>query len=140
MFITTTKSDFKLLPEGENLLKITSVKLLPSGKPQKVEMTYSSPEGTLTESFDLNVKIGREKLGKRCDVLYHGDLPEGTAIEVTDIPDLFLGKIANVVIKHNASKKDPTRMFANIYFIKEFLEDQSASEAEEDLAEDEDDL
>jgi hypothetical protein len=125
MIIKTSKGTFKRVPEGKQELTITDVKLVPSGKPQKVEFSYVHENGaTFKETFSFTHPVQSAILGKRCDVLYNGDMPEGTEIDTSDLPSMFADKIAvcEIVHKKVADKEDPTkeRTFVNIKYVEEY--------------------
>ena len=128
--ITTSKGTFKRVPEGKQNLLITEVKLVPSGKPQKVEFNYLHENGaTYKETFSFSHPVQASILGKRCDILYNGDMPEGTEINTDDLPSMFTGKLAvcEVVHKIVPDKDDPTkeRTFVNLKYVESYLSDDN---------------
>lgn len=134
MIIKTTKGSYKKVPEGMQDLLITEVKLVPSGRPQKAEFNYEHENGaTMKEFFDFSSKIGQDILGKRCDVLYNGDMPEGTEIDTSDLPAMFEGKVAKAMVVHKDSTKDgKTRTFANIKYVESYSDPVVQSDDEDD--------
>ena len=102
MNIIIKKSGYQLVPEGEQILTVTSVKLLPSGRPSLVEFTYSAENGaTLREQLKFDHPVAVDILGKRCDVALGGTAEEGTEISPDDLEGLFLNKTFKAMIKHN---------------------------------------
>jgi hypothetical protein len=127
MNITIKKSGYQLVPEGEQILTVTSVKLLPSGRPSLVEFMYIADYGaTLKEKLKFDHPVAVEILGKRCDVALGGTAEEGTEISPDDLEGLFLGKRFKAMIKHNQGSKGGT--FANIKYLIELVEDEEAEE------------
>ena len=54
------KGNFKIVPEGERILTITKAEATPSGKPDKLKVTFQDTEGGTIESrymFDNDVSI-----------------------------------------------------------------------------------
>ena len=54
------KGNFKIVPEGERILTITKAEATPSGKPDKLKVTFQDIEGGTIESrymFDNDVSI-----------------------------------------------------------------------------------
>ena len=133
--IKTSKGGFKRVPEGEQELVVTDVKLVPSGKPQKVLFEYSHESGaTLKESFSFTQPMQAKILGTRCDLALDGKVPEGTEIEVTDLPEMFLGKHLIAMIKHHVT--DDNKTYVNIKWVESFFDEQI--ESEEDMSDDDD--
>ncbi len=124
MIIKTSKG-YQRVPEGKQELTITDVKLVPSGKPQKVEFHYVHDNGaTFKETFSFTHPVQSAILGKRCDVLYDGKMPEGTEIDTADLPNMFSNKVAvcEVVHKKVTDKDDPTkeRTFVNLKYVESY--------------------
>lgn len=116
MKIQTQKSTFKMVPEGEQELVVTDVKLVPSGKPQMVEFHYKHENGaTLRERFDFAHPIAMTILGKRCDIALGGSVPEGTEIDSSDLPEMFLDKAVVAQVVHKEGKDG--RTYANISYL-----------------------
>lgn len=136
MTIKTSKGSFKMVPEGDVFLNIKSVELMPSGKPQTIIFTYTHENGAeLKERMSLTHPVAERILGKRCDILYDGELPEGSDIEVGDLPSLFTGKVAHAHVEHNkvTSEKDgKTRTFANVKYVMSYS-DSSVEDEDDDL-------
>ena len=131
MGIVIKKSGYQLVPEGEQILTVTSVKLLPSGKPSLVEFMYRADNGaTLREQLRFDHPVAVDILGKRCDVALGGTAEEGTEIEPEELEDLFLGKKFKAMIKHTQGKKGGT--FANIKYLIELVKDEEV-EGDDDL-------
>lgn len=127
MKITIKKSGYQLVPEGEQILTVTSVKLLPSGRPSLVEFVYSAENGaTLREQLKFDHPVAVDILGKRCDVALGGTAEEGTEISPDDLEGLFLGKTFKAMIKHSEGTKGGT--FANIKYLIELVEDEEVEE------------
>ena len=122
--IKTSKGNFKKVPEGIQNLYITDVKLVPSGKPQKVEFDYEHESGaTFKETFSFTHPVQAKILGQRCDTLYGGDMPEGTEIDTGDLPSMFKGKIAIADVIHKKVEKDGvTKTYVNLKYVKSYSE------------------
>jgi len=123
MIIKTTKSSFKMVPAGEQDLTVTDVKLVPSGKPQMIQFEYAHDNGgTLKETLKLDNDMSLKILGKRCDLALNGKMPEGTEIDINEIPDMFKGKILRAFIVHKEVEKDgKTNTYANIRYVMEIF-------------------
>ena len=135
MAIKITKSTFKKVPEGRQELFIEDVELVPSGKPQKVIFHYKHQNGaTMKETLDFNKEVPVKILGSRCDVLYDGKLPEGTEIEPTDLPEMFLNKIATCMIKY---KEVGDKTYVNIGWVESY---RDGVVDKPDVADEDDDL
>lgn len=119
MKIKTTKSTFKIVPEGDVTLLVTDVKIVPAGRPQFVEFYYSHENGgTTREKFDLNHEIAKSILGKRIDIALDGSVEEGTEFDLDDIPSMFNGKYVDALVEHNVVEKEgKKRTYANIKYI-----------------------
>ena len=75
--IKITKNGFKLVPEGEQVLTVTSVKALPARRPEVIEFEWAHADGgVIKETFKTSVPKAMEILGKRCDIALNGRLPE----------------------------------------------------------------
>lgn len=124
MIIKTKKSTFVLIPEGKQELFITDVKLVPSGKPQMIEFYYEHENGgTMKETLRLDHPVAVSILSQRCALALGDDVPEGTEIDVNDIPGMFIGQIIVARVEHNESEKDgKTRTYANIKGVFEIRE------------------
>jgi len=115
-------SEFKQVPEGEQILKVTSVKLLPSGRPQELEIKYSHESGaTLQEKFKFSNEKAMNILGQRCNIALGGEVPEGTEISESTLPDIFSGKSFNVMIK--ITEKDGKK-YSNIHYYKSLVAEE----------------
>lgn len=123
MIIRTSKQMFKLVPEGQQDLLVTKVELLPSGKPQTVKFTYTHEDGgTLLENLNLTHPVANNILSQRCDMAL-GGVPEGTPVELSTVPDLFLGKIVTAMIVHNHGKgENADKVYANIKYVMDIRE------------------
>jgi hypothetical protein len=147
MMIRITKGGFKMVPEGEQVLTVKSVKALPAARPQVIEFEWVHADGgTIKESFKTSVPKAMEILGKRCDIALDGKLPEGTEISENDLPDIFNGKSFTAFVVHNHVKGNDgnERTFANIKYLinlvgdtdevsKEGAEEEKKEEEEDDL-------
>ena len=138
MITVKKNTGFQIVPEGEQILKVTSVQLLPSGRPQEVEIRYSHANGsTLRESFSFSKEKAMDILGQRCNIALGGNVPEGTEISESTLPDIFMGKSFEVMVKH--VKKD-TKTYANIHYYKSLVEVEDEEDDDEELDDEEDDL
>ena len=138
--IKIAKSGFKMVPEGEQVLTVKSVKVLPSARPQVIEFEWVHANGgTIKESFKISVPVAMDILGKRCDIALNGMMAEGTEISENDLPDIFKGKTftAFVVHHHVTGNDGKDRTFANIKYIIDLLGD--TDDVPEEYAEGEDD-
>lgn len=138
--IKIAKSGFKMVPEGEQVITVKSVKALPSARPQVIEFEWVHADGgTIKETFKTSVPKAMDILGKRCDIALNGKLPEGTEISENDLPDIFNGKTFTALIVHNHVKGDDgnERTFVNIKYLIDLVGD--TDEVPEEYAEDEDD-
>lgn len=121
MSIKTKKGGFALVPAGEQTLTVTSVKLVPSGKPQMVEFVHKHDSGaTIKETLKFSNDIALDILGKRCDIALNGTQPEGTDIEYDELEDIFLNKTFVVEVVHKEGTEG--RTFANIRYVKSLVE------------------
>lgn len=138
--IKITKNAFKLVPEGEQVLTVKSVKVLPSARPQVIEFEWVHANGgTIKESFKTSVPKAMDILGKRCDIALNGRLPEGTEISEHDIPDIFCGKTFTAFVVHNrvTGNDGNERTFVNIKYLIDLV--SKTDDAPEECTEDEDD-
>ena len=138
--IKIAKSGFKMVPEGEQVITVKSVKALPSARPQVIEFEWVHANGgIIKESFKTSVPKAMDILGKRCDIALNGKMAEGTVISENDIPDIFNGTTCTALIVHNHVEgndgKDKT--FGNIKYLMELVGGQE--EIPEEYAEEEDD-
>ncbi len=129
--IKTSKSGFQKVPEGMQELVVTDVKLVPSGKPQKVQFEYAHESGaTCRESFAFTQPMQAKILGTRCDVLLNGTLPEGTEINTDDLPSMFLGKHLKAMIRHHVT--EDKKVYVNIKWVESYFDVEPAPEVAED--------
>jgi hypothetical protein len=140
MMIKIAKSGFKMVPEGEQVLTVKSVKALPSARPQVIEFEWVHADGgIIKETFKTSVPKAMDILGKRCDIALNGKLPEGTEISEHDLPDIFNGKTFTAFVVHNhvTGNDGKDRTFVNIKYIIDLVGD--TDEVPDEYAEDEDD-
>lgn len=132
MKLTTKKSTFKLVPEGDIELQVTNVSVKPQGNPQVVEFNYSHKGGgTIKETMELNKEIVQQILGKRVDVALGGDVPEGTEFDIFDVVPMFQGKSVIAHVEHNVVEKNgEKRTYANIKYITDVF---GGEEEDDDL-------
>ena len=109
---------FKLVPEGERVLEITKAEAKPSGKPNKIVISFRDVESgaTMLNNYDLSNNGAIYALGLVCK--YTLGLKDEDEIDtVTDLPRL-VGKQVICEIVHNEGsqpKEDGTLpKFANI--------------------------
>lgn len=121
MAIKIVKGGFKVVPEGDQLLTVTKVELVPKGRPIQVNFEYVNADGiVLKERLQFTNEVAVDILGKRCDIALGGAVEAGTSIEENQLPDMFMGKTFLALIKHNEGKKGGT--FANISYFKELVD------------------
>lgn len=138
--IKITKNGFKLVPEGEQVLTVTSVKALPARRPEVIEFEWAHADGgVIKETFKTSVPKAMEILGKRCDIALNGRLPEGTEISEHDIPDIFYGKTFTAFVVHNhvTGNDGNERTFVNIKYIIDLV--SKTDDTSEECTQDEDD-
>lgn len=92
---------FKLVPEGERILEITKAEAKPSGKPNKIVISFKDVESgaTMLNNYDLSNNGAIYALGLICK--YTLGLKDEDEIDtVTDLPKL-IGKQVVCEIIHN---------------------------------------
>lgn len=138
--IKIAKSGFKMVPEGEQVITVTSVKALPARRPEVIEFEWVHANGaTIREKFKTSVPKAMEILGKRCDIALDGKMPEGTEISENDLPDIFNGKTFTALIVHNHIEGNDgnDKTFVNIKYLMTLV--GSPEDTPEEYEEDEDD-
>lgn len=108
------ENKFKMVEEGEQILKIKEASAKPQAKPQFINLVLEDDKGaTIKSDFDLNKEIGSVILSIVLKLIY-GDIK---SFDIDNIKDLE-GKFVKVEIKHTEkeSTNDPTKTvkFANI--------------------------
>jgi hypothetical protein len=134
--IKTMKSNFAMVPEGEQILTVTTAKLVPSGKPQMVQFVFTHASGAkIPETFKFSSEKGMAILGKRCDIATGGTLPEGSDIDERDIPAMFMGKTFKAEVVHNLSGG---KTYSNIKYLKSLVDGGGYVPDEENVPADDD--
>lgn len=138
--IKIAKSGFKMVPEGEQVITVKSVKALPSARPQVIEFEWVHANGgAIKEKFKTSVPKAMEILGKRCDIALNGRMAEGTEISENDLPDIFNGKTFTAFVVHNVVKGNDgnDKTFVNIKYLMNLV--GGPEDTPEEYEEDEDD-
>lgn len=111
------KGSFKLVPEGERTLKITKAECTPSGKPDKMKVTFQDSEGGFINtqySFDNDGALYQMSI--LCSKAL--DLKDGEEFDTKTDTSRLIGKTMLCEVKHTLGTKTnnngeyPT--FANI--------------------------
>lgn len=92
----SNKPEFKLIPEGRNVLKITEAKAVPSGKPQAIEVKFEAENGGKCQSiYNFNNEKGMFVLSLIIRNVF-GDCDEFETSRASELE----GKFLEVEIKH----------------------------------------
>ena len=98
------KSNFKLVPEGERVLTITKAECTPSGKPNKMKVTFQDTEGGFINTqynFDNSTSVW--VMGKMLEIAI--GMEDGDEFDTkTDTPKL-VGKKLLCEVKHTKGTK-----------------------------------
>ena len=111
------KSNFKVVPEGERVLEITKAECTPSGKPNKLKITFQDSEGGFINSqYDFDNTTALFAMGKLLEVAL--GFEDGDEFDTKTHPQELVGKKILCEVKHSQGSKPnddgelPT--FANI--------------------------
>lgn len=111
------KNNFKLVPEGKRLLKITKSECTPSGNPNKWSLTFEDSEGGFINSrFDFTNDKSRFAMGKFLETVL--GFEDGDEFDTTTDAKKCLDIEIYADVKHTVGNKinedgEPT-IFANI--------------------------
>lgn len=89
--------NFKLIPEGEQVLTINDVTAVPSGAPKEVKITWVDAEGTMFID-KCNFTNTLWKLSRVCEAVM--GIKDGEEMELDEIIKALKGKSLNCVVKH----------------------------------------
>lgn len=126
MLIPIKKQQFTIVPEGERILTIEEVVASPSGKPDKIKVTFRDKNGgSIKTNYTLNLKddfiwLTGVFLGAALN------LQDGEEFDTKDVPKLVGHKIL-VDVVHTPDKNDPEKVYANIKRIKGNEDDSELS-------------
>lgn len=115
MKVNLSTSEFKIVKEGSNVLKIVSAKAIPSGRPTQIEIKFEDKDGG---SITSNYEFSNNKSMFVFTLLVQKLL--GVTESTFDTDDLgkLVNKYVNVLIEHTnkPSTKNPGEVvtFANI--------------------------
>ena len=111
------KGGFKIVPEGERILKITEYKAIPSGNPEKISMVMEDTEGgRIFNNFDLKNEKSVYAFGLLCEKAL--GIKDGDLFDVINDGKKLVGISLKCEVKHsvgttlNANGEYPT--FANV--------------------------
>jgi len=117
MKIKFNLEEFKPIDEGERTLRISEAKCIPSGKPQKIEITFvdTQTQRSLKNSYSFTSEGGMRAFGFLCRVALN--IPDLGEFDTADI-DKLVGKtlICNVVHTQGTTMRENGTypIFANI--------------------------
>ena len=89
--------NYKLIPEGEQVLTINDVTAIPSGAPKEVKITWVDSEGTMLID-KCNFTNTLWKLSRVCEAVF--GIKDGEEMDLNDIIAGLKGKSLNCVVKH----------------------------------------
>lgn len=122
------ENNYKTVPEGERILTITKAEATPSGKPNKIVVTFKDTEGgILTNKYDLKVEGAVNAFGVLCRIALA--LPDMAEFDTaTDLKKL-LGKKVKCEVTHTQGtepREDGTYItFANIKKVISLVTDEA---------------
>ena len=140
--------NFKLCPEGERVLTITKAECTPSGKPDKLKVTFQDSEGGFVNSkYDFTNDKSVWAMGMMLSKAL--ELEDGDEFDTKlDTPKLVGKKLLCEIVHTQGTKPNddgelPT--FANIKRVIALVDDETGEVTEEKsarniIADDEDDL
>lgn len=140
--------NFKLCPEGERVLTITKAECTPSGKPDKLKVTFQDSEGGFVNSkYDFTNDKSVWAMGMMLSKAL--ELDDGDEFDTKlDTPKLVGKKLLCEIVHTQGTKPNddgelPT--FANIKRVISLIDDETGEVTEEKsarniIADDEDDL
>lgn len=98
------KSNFKLVPEGERVLEITKAECTPSGKPNKLKVTFQDSEGGFINSqYDFDNSTALFAMGKLLEVAL--GFEDGDEFDTKTHPQELVGKKILCEVKHSLGSK-----------------------------------
>lgn len=109
--------EYKKIPEGRQILTITDVTAVPSGKPSEMKITYTDAQGT-TFVDKCNFTTTVWKLSRVCEAVF--GIKDGEVMELDAIIAGLKGKQLDCEVVHtkgNQPREDGT--FATFVNIKE---------------------
>lgn len=118
MKIKMNLKGFKLVPEGERILKITNAECTPSGKPDKLKVTFEDVKGggTINSKYDFNNPMGLFAMGKLVEVAL--GFKDGDEFDTSTDTQKLIGKELICEVAHSkgtkANDKGEFPTFANI--------------------------
>lgn len=124
------KSNFTLVPEGERVLTITNAECTPSGKPNKLKVTFQDKDGGFVNSvYDFANSKGLFAMGKLLEVALK--MEDGDDFDTTTDTRKLIGKKLLCKVEHSEGSKlndngEPT-IFANVKRVMELVEDEDVS-------------
>lgn len=142
------KSNFKIVPEGERVLKITKAECTPSGKPNKMKVTFQDTDGGFINSqYNFDNDKSLFAMGKMLETALQFE--DGDEFDTKTDPAKLVGKVLLCEVVHTQGTKPndegelPT--FANIKktisLVEETTGEVKSSESPRNIiADDEDDL
>lgn len=98
------KGNFKLVPEGERVLEITKAECTPSGKPNKMKVTFQDTEGGFINNqynFDNDKSVWA--MGKMLEVALNFE--DGDEFDTKTDPEKLIGKKLLCEVKHTKGTK-----------------------------------
>lgn len=137
------KSNFKTVPEGERVLTITKAEVTPSGKPDKLKVTFQDSEGGFINSqyrFDISGALYQMSILVSTAL----GLQDGDEFDTKNDTPKLVGKklLCEVVHVEGTKPNDDGKLpvFANIKRILELVTDETDSPRNSIANDDEDDL
>ena len=137
------KGNFKTVPEGERVLTITKAEATPSGKPDKLKVTFQDSEGGFINSqykFDISGALYQMSMLVSTAL----GLEDGDEFDTkNDTPKLVGKKVLCEVIHVEGTrpnKDGELPVFANIKRILKLVEEESDSPRNSIASNDDDDL
>lgn len=129
------KGGFKVVPEGERILKITEYKAIPSGNPEKISMVMEDTEGgRIFNNFDLKNDKSVYAFGLLCEKAL--GIKDGDIFDVVNDGKKLVGISLRCEVKHstgttlNANGEYP--VFANVKKVITKIEDNFELPFDED--------
>lgn len=137
------KGNFKTVPEGERVLTITKAEATPSGKPDKLKVTFQDSEGGFINSqykFDISGALYQMSMLVSTAL----GLEDGDEFDTkNDTPKLVGKKVLCEVIHVEGTRPNEDGelpVFANIKRILKLVEEESDSPRNSIASNDDDDL
>ena len=117
--LLNTNSEFKMVPQGEVVLKVNKATAVPSGRPEKIEIEFVDADGAKIVS---NYNLKDEKGVMIFSILVNKTLGNMTEFDTDNVHDLENKYVlCDIIHKEVQSNKDPEKklIFANITKIME---------------------